>query len=317
MEQLVRRGFNTFDSALVYGMAEEAIATYCERNRAAAAACVFNTKLIPTGSSGLSEEQVRQALLPASRARGGRLDLVHFYWWDFDKSNYVSSLLNAQRLVEVGEMRGIALTGFDSQHVEEVVEAGVRVEAVQLSLSIVDTRAVDGRMLEVCRRHNIAMFAHGTLLGGFLSERWVGVEEPKAVELETSQLRKYLRWIQLWGSWELLQELLDVLRRVAERKGVSMPVVAMRWALQQEGVASVIVGTRMGMKGKLHVEEKRRALEIELDQEDMEAIARVQKKGRPLMETLGDSGDEFHVKNRRKRTQGGARSRKEEGGVGA
>eukprot|EP00960_Hanusia_phi_P076936 768629-Hanusia_phi.AAC.12 len=300
MQELVRQGFNTFDSAMVYGMAEEAIAVYCDRYRDAAASCVFNTKLIPTGSSGLSEEEIRAALLPASRARGGRLDLVHVYWWDFDKHNYIATLLNAQRLVEEQVFKGIALTGFDSLHVQEVIEAGVRVAAVQLSLSVVDTRALDGRMQQMCRRNGIAMFAHGTLLGGFLSEEWMGKEEPKAEELETSQLRKYLRWVRLWGSWELLQEMLVALRAVAERHGVTVAVVAMRWAMQQEGVASVVVGTRMGMRGKLHLEEKRRALEIELDDKDMAAIAQVQRKGRSLTETLGDCGDEFHVKNRRK-----------------
>jgi hypothetical protein len=58
---------------------------------------VFNTKWIPTGSSRKDKEIVREAVEKSiGRMRNPRLDLVQFYWWDYDKKNYVEMLQNAQ-----------------------------------------------------------------------------------------------------------------------------------------------------------------------------------------------------------------------------
>lgn len=58
---------------------------------------VFNTKWIPTGSSPKGKDTVRAALQTSmGRMRSPRLDLVQYYWWDYDKKNYVEMLQNAQ-----------------------------------------------------------------------------------------------------------------------------------------------------------------------------------------------------------------------------
>jgi aryl-alcohol dehydrogenase-like predicted oxidoreductase len=58
---------------------------------------VFNTKWIPTGSSRKDKEIVREAVEKSmGRMKNPQLDLVQFYWWDYDKKNYVEMLQNAQ-----------------------------------------------------------------------------------------------------------------------------------------------------------------------------------------------------------------------------
>jgi hypothetical protein len=44
-----------------------------------------------------------------------------------------------------------------------------------------------------------------TLLGGLLSEKFIGKPEPKRAELNTSSLAKYKYSIDQWGNWNLFQ----------------------------------------------------------------------------------------------------------------
>lgn len=232
------------------------------------------------------------------------LDLVQFYWWDYDKKNYVEMLQNAQELRKLGLAKGISVTGIDTERVSEIMAGGVELSSVQASLSVIDTRPIDGGMLALLSSTGAGtlLFAHGVLMGGFLTDAWLGRPEPPADSLGTSQLRKYGKWIKKWGDWALLQEMLSVLRRVGDRHGgAPIAAVAISWALMQPGVASVIVGLRPGSPTAVkHLAENRQGLTLRLTAVDVEEIAAVQAKGTPLLASLGDVGGEFHVKSRRK-----------------
>lgn len=302
MKQLVDAGFTTFDLAGVYGNAEDIVGEFV-REYGRLEGVSFNTKWIPTGSSPKSKEEVQQAVKRAQERMGGQVGLVQFYWWDYDKPYYVDMLLLAQSLVAEGMLGGIGLTGLDSLRVKTVIEQGVSVATVQGSFSIVDTRPRDGGLAHLCASNNIAFVAHGALMGGFLSEGWLGAPEPedRGKHLPTSQLRKYYRWLQQWGSWALFQELLATLKAIADDKNVSVSNVALKWVLQQPGVASAIVGGRLGSEEQAQeAQENRRVLSEDwsLDSRDMLAIARIQEQGKPLINFLGDVGNEFHVKAR-------------------
>ena len=93
----------------------------------------------------------------------------------------------------------------------------------------------------MCRAHGVDLLCYGTVAGGFLSDRWLGEPEP-AAPLENRSLIKYKLIIDDFGGWELFQELLRALRRVADRHGVDIATVASRFVLDRPGVAAVIVG---------------------------------------------------------------------------
>lgn len=200
----------------------------------------------------------------------------------------------------------MSVTGFDTQRVGEMFDGGVQLASVQASFSVVDTRPIDGGMLKLLQSRSskgTVLFAHGTLMGGFLTDEWLGGPEPVAEKLATSQLRKYYKWIAKWGSWDLLQEMLATLRRIGDRHGgVPIAAVAIAWVLAQPGVASVIVGTKPGgPNAARNLGENRVALSLKLTKDDMGDIAAVQAKGTPLTSFLGDVGGEFHYKSRYKK----------------
>jgi aryl-alcohol dehydrogenase-like predicted oxidoreductase len=90
--------------------------------------------------------------------------------------------------------------------------------------------------------------------------------------LENRSLVKYRLIIDEFGGWERFQDMLSTLDAVARRHHVGIGAVAIRWMLDQPGVAGVIVGARHAR----HLDETIQACALALDAEDHAAIARVQ-----------------------------------------
>jgi aryl-alcohol dehydrogenase-like predicted oxidoreductase len=142
-----------------------------------------------------------------------------------------------------------------------------------------------------CREHGVGLLTYGTVLGGLLSETYLGRAEPGRADLATASLRKYKQMIDVWGGWALFQELLAVLARIAGKYRVGIPAVAIRIILDRPAVAGVIVGARLGVAE--HIAANADAFNIALDSEDAAALAPVLAKGRDLMLAIGDCGDEY------------------------
>ena len=142
-----------------------------------------------------------------------------------------------------------------------------------------------------CQGHAVGLLTYGTLLGGLLSERYLGRPEPGRAELTTASLRKYKQMIDAWGDWLLFQELLAVLHRIAGRHRASIANIGVRYILDRPAVAGVIVGARLGLAE--HTDDNLRAFDIALDGDDLAAIERVLSRARDLMRVIGDCGDEY------------------------
>ena len=147
------------------------------------------------------------------------LDLVQFHWWDYRIPRYKDALEHLSRLREKGKIRAIGVTNFDSAHLLEIVEAGFEILSIQLQASLLDRRA-QGRMKEICEAREIRRLGYGSLLGGFLSSRWIGQAEPDTDSLQNRSLKKYQLVIEDWGGWERFQAFLRFLARLAVKHAV-------------------------------------------------------------------------------------------------
>merc|ERR1719183_1253483 len=189
-------GYTTFDLADVYGEAEDFVGAF-HSTFGFPPGVMFNTKWIPTGTSPKNMTVVTAAVDKArTRMQTPTLDLLQMYWWDYDKPNYVEMVQHAQELASRRNpsLSGVAVTAFDKRHLQELQESGVDVVSAQMSCSIVDTRPLDGGMLNYCAQSQIAAVCHGSLLGGFLSDTWLGAAAPADPDqLDNSQLRKYYK----------------------------------------------------------------------------------------------------------------------------
>lgn len=270
MSRFVEAGITTFDCADIYAGVEELIGRF--RRQHPTAAIQVHTKYVPDldSLSRLQKAGIEQ-IIDRSLSRLGveRLDLVQFHWWDYDIPGYVEAAQHLQVLQQAGKIRYVGLTNFDTQRLQEILAAGVKVKSIQLQYSVLDRRP-EAEMVALCRQHGISLLCYGTLAGGFLNERYLGVAEPQH-PLENRSLTKYKLIIDDFGGWALFQNLLRALDEVGRKYSVNIGAVAVRYILQKEGVGAAIVGAR----NRSHLADTLRVFDFQLDSQDLEAIQAV------------------------------------------
>jgi aryl-alcohol dehydrogenase-like predicted oxidoreductase len=287
-------GLTTWDLADHYGPAEDFIANFRRQFAARHAAERLSeiqafTKWVPP--PGRMTRRVVDEAIGVSLSRMGVecLDLLQFHWWDYQDENYLDALKHLADLQHEGKIRHLALTNFDTEHLRVIADR-VRIVSNQVQYSLIDRRP-EVRMAPFCRDHAITLLAYGTLLGGLLSEKYLGRPEPRRAELGTASLQKYKNMIDAWGGWTLFQELLGVLKQAADKHRVSIANVGVRYVLDRPAVAGVIVGARLGVAQ--HIAENTRVFGFALDPGDLAMIEAVLAKSRDLTQVIGDCGDEY------------------------
>ena len=288
-------GFTTWDLADHYGPAEDFIGRFRREFAARRGAERLSeiqafTKWVP--HPGRMTRRIVEDAIAISLSRMGVecLDLLQFHWWDYGDRNYLDALRHLVDLQHEGKIHHLALTNFDTERLGIIAEHGIGIVSNQVQYSVVDRRP-EMRMASFCREHGVTLLAYGTLLGGLLSEKYLGRAEPQRHELDTASLRKYKNMIDAWGGWALFQELLAVLKQTADRRRVSVANVVVRYVLDRPAVAGVIVGARLGTAQ--HRDDNTRVFGFELDEEDLARIEAVVAKSRDLMAVIGDCGDEY------------------------
>lgn len=292
MSHYADEGYVTFDLADIYGPAEEYVGNFCRGPLASPLAkeCNFFTKWVPRPAE-MPRSVVNNAISRSLyRMKTDSIDLLQFHWWDYDNKNYYDAMHNLMDLQERGSIKNIGLTNFDTEHMADLISEGAPIVSNQVSFSVLDTRPLE-KMTDFGVENNVKLLCYGTLLGGFLSERWLNKPEPTASSLTNVSLRKYLPWIGFWGGWDLFQELLRVLDVIAKKHSVSIANVALRWVLDQPAVGGAIVGVRFGLQE--HLRDNRRVFSFRMDKSDLEAVAAVQAKSRSLLKVFGDCGGEY------------------------
>lgn len=288
-------GFTTWDLADIYGPAEDFIGEF--RNRLLTLRGIKEldkiqsfTKWVPQPNR-ITQSMVQSSIESSlSRMRVSSLDLLQFHWWDYNNPYYMDALKYLSDLKDTGSIRHLALTNFDTEHLQMIIDSDIQIASNQIQFSIIDRRP-EVKMISFCKEHNISLLAYGSICGGLLSERYVGRKEPSAIELDTLSLRKYKRMIDTWGGWNLFQNLLLTLNDVAKKHNVSIANVATNYILAKPTVAGVIIGVRLGIVD--HLGENANVFTFNLDNSDRDSIDAICEKSNDLFEVIGDCGDEY------------------------
>jgi aryl-alcohol dehydrogenase-like predicted oxidoreductase len=272
MAAFVESGITTFDCADIYTGVEELIGAFRHAYPDLAKRVQVHTKFVPDFDKlhDLQPAQI-EAIIDRSRARLSvdALDLVQFHWWDTSVPKYVQAALELKRLQDAGKIRHIGLTNFNTACTREILEAGVPIVSTQIQYSVLDDRP-SRELASYCLQNGVALLCYGSLAGGFLSHDWLGKPEPMG-PFENRSHTKYKLIIEDFGGWDLFQELLETLERIARANDVGIGQVASSWTLHQPGVAAVIVGAT----STRHLTQNLRIPKIKLSSNDLEAIRRV------------------------------------------
>jgi aryl-alcohol dehydrogenase-like predicted oxidoreductase len=289
MARFVEAGITTFDCADIYTGVEQLIGDFRRAYRTLARGVQVHTKFVPDLSDLKTvDRRYVENIIDRSLQRLGmeRLDLVQFHWWDYAVPRYVEIALELERLRQAGKIAHVGLTNFDTPTLTEIVSAGVSVASHQVQYSLLDNRPAT-TMVDYCRQHDVVLLCYGTVAGGFLSERWLGKTEPSG--LTNRSLIKYHLIVEDFGGWDLFQQLLTVLARIAAKHLTDIASIASRALLDRPQVAAVIVGAT----NTAHLQAHARIAALRLDADDRAAIEAITGRRR------GPEGDVYALERDR------------------
>lgn len=284
MARYVAVGLTTFDMADHYGSAEDIAGHY--RARFGGRAQML-TKWVPKPGP-VSRGEIRAAVERAlTRLRADTVDLLQFHAWNYADPSWLETLFELQELKREGLIAHLGLTNVDAAHLNMVLASGIDVVSNQVSYSLLDRRAAYA-LAPLCLSRGIHLLAYGTVAGGWLSDRWLGADEPDWEQSGTWSQMKYGRFIRVAGGWEAFQRVLRAAAAVAARHAVSIAAVASRYVLDQPAVGAVIVGARLGERD--HIAETTRLFALELTDDDRRELTAAMDLLQPIP---GDCGDEY------------------------
>lgn len=283
LDAYVRNGFSTFDMADHYGSAEIIAGHLLSRYGDGTERPVVCTKWCPQPGE-MTADVVRVGVQERLDRLGvDKVDLLQFHWWMFEHPAWLDALHELTALRREGLITEIGVTNFDAAHLQLALADGIPLLTNQVSFSLMDRRA-SGPLADLCRTKDTRLLGYGTLCGGFLSDRWLGKPEPDDIS-DWSKM-KYKRFIDTAGGWDGFQAILRAAAEIGAKHGVSISNVATRWVLEQDGVAGVIVGARLGEHN--HSADNAKLFGFTLDVEDHERLS-----ANFTDEIPGDCGDEY------------------------
>jgi methylglyoxal reductase len=259
-------GMTWIDTAEVYGggRSEELVG---QALRGRDDVLVF-TKLAPKPSgSGYDAPGVR-AGAEASLERLGRevIDLYQLHWKD--RSVDVAETWEAMAgLVEDGLVRWIGVSNFGAGLIERC-ESIRHVDSLQPHFSMLWQRGRDD-LFKLCDSNGTGIIAYGPLAFGLLtgavtSDTEFGEDDWRG----GGHGMRYYDHFFAPGKLEAFLEVVDALRPVADRLGITLAQLALAWVTHQKGVTGAIAGSR----SPDHVAENARGGSVRLEAKDLEEI---------------------------------------------
>ena len=131
-------------------------------------------------------------------------------------------------------------------------------------------------MTDLCQSRGVRFLCYGSLLGGFLSERWIDASEPRE-PFENRSLVKYKLIIDEALGWSGFQSLLRTVREIGRKHGVGVGAIGIAWVLAQPNVAAAIVGAR----DSTHLKQTTSAFDVRLDAQDRAILDAIAGRGVP------------------------------------
>ena len=259
-------GINWIDTAEIYGKGKsETIVGLAAEGRDDV---MIFTKVAPRGAgTGFEPDRVRVAA-ESSLKRLGRdtIDLFQLHWPD-DSVEVEDTWEAMAALKAEGIVRYIGVSNFDRSLIERC-EKIEHVDSLQPQFSMLHR---DGRddLFPFCRANGTGIICYGPLAYGLLT----GVID-RDTKFEDDDWRSggtgigYYRELFAPGVIDKNLEIVEGLRPIADRLGITPAQLALAWVVHQDGVTGAIAGSR----STKHVVENGEAGDVQLEQKDLDEI---------------------------------------------
>jgi aryl-alcohol dehydrogenase-like predicted oxidoreductase len=258
---------NWIDTAEIYGdgRSEELIGRAIQGRRDDV---LIATKVAPAPyGTGFREREVRRAC-EQSLARLGidRIDLYQLHWPDDEVGVPLGETWGAMAgLVDEGKVRCIGVSNFSRELIESCL-ASRHVDSLQPHFSILHPQ--DRDLVRWCGQQGIGVVAYGPLAFGLLTGSIDESTKFHPKDWRSGGGISYYKRMFAPGKLERSLAVVDRLRPIADRLGVTLAQLALAWTFHQVGVTSAIAGSR----NPKHARSNAEAGDIELDDKTLEEI---------------------------------------------
>ncbi|MBI3947514.1 MAG: aldo/keto reductase [Armatimonadetes bacterium] len=284
------RGVNYFDTAEGYngGRSEESLGRALQGRRHEA---IIGSKISPTNTEPETLRRHCEASL-----RRLQTDVIDIYMvhWPIPAPGVPDAFAALQALQAEGKIRAIGVSNFGVAQMTEALATGARIGANQLCYNIL-SRAIEIEILPLCRERRVGVLGYMPLQQGILTGKYRSLDEAPPARLRTRHFRgdrPGSRHGQT-GEEDLVLQILDGIRRIAERLGVPMGHVALAWTFHTPGITSVLAGIR----NLAQLEDNLAAAALMLPPE---IVAELDALSDPLKQRLGPNADYFAGEARRR-----------------
>jgi aryl-alcohol dehydrogenase-like predicted oxidoreductase len=245
IERAIEHGITFFDTANVYsrGESEEILgeALSGRREEVVIATKVYGRMRGGPNGQGLSRRHVlEEADASLDRLDTEYIDLYQIHRWD-DRTPIVETLSALDSLVSDGKVRYVGASTMPAWKFAKALYTAdldnrERFVSMQCEYNLVD-RHEEQNVLPLCRDQGVGVIPWSPLAGGFLADKYDPEDEPEAGRAATDDRTRNRFTEENWA-------VLDVVRELADEKGVSPVELSIAWLLGKENVDAPIVGPR-------------------------------------------------------------------------
>lgn len=264
-------GINWIDTAAAYGLghAEEIVGRAIKGRRDKIIIATKCGLVWDEGSTNvygrLKAASVRkEAEASLRRLKVEVIDLYQIHWPN-PKNDIEEAWGVIADLVKEGKVRYGGVSNFNVAQIKRV-QAIHPVASLQPPYSMIE-RGVEKELLPYCAQHNIGVIGYSPLQTGILTDRFTRERVSQLAENDWRKTDKHFLEPELSANLNLVEGL----RRIAQRHGRTIAQLAIAWVLRRPEVTAAIVGARRPAQ----IEETAAAADWRLSQEDIAGIEKL------------------------------------------
>jgi len=274
------RGINFIDTANVYSLGESETQLGVALKGIRQEIVLATKARLPMDESNVNRSGatrvniMREVEDSLRRLQTDYIDLYQMHGWD-SNTPLEETLRTLDDLVRQGKVRYIGLSNYLAW--QAAAAMGIQKEAnlepfvtAQLYYSLVG-RDLEHDWFSFAEYSKLGLLIWSPLAGGFLSGKYQRNADPKA-GTRFAEAGQFVMFDQ-----DKAYDVVDVLRKVADKHGVSPARVSLAWTLAHPVISSVIIAAR-NLK---HLEDNILAADLKLDSEDFDALNAVSDPGTP------------------------------------
>ena len=180
-----------------------------------------------------SEKYIREAVtLSLRRLKTEYIDLYQLHSPPLDLPNWEEIVFVLQSLQREGQIRVFGISARSPADAKTAIER-FGFDVVQVNFNLIDHRAIESGLFELCRRKNVGVIARTPLGFGYLTGRMTGDEELRERDHRANWPKEQLRrWAKTPGLFAPLKE----------GKSRTMVQLALQFCLSDDSVSTVIPG---------------------------------------------------------------------------